>query len=153
MFIFFHFFSFLKIFFLLLFARFELQSRQCSFYFLMCNHRADCPLWNWHSLLQKERRWGGLGGMKEPLMKGLNTATPLTLFPPSFSSLPRGVNLAKRRQHQPIYTSCMQLLFFFFSILSFFLCAMPSPLLALPCVSTPLSPTTTPLPPFFFVLS
>lgn len=93
------------------------------------------------------KKGGGVDGlegeMKKPLMKGLNTATPLTLFPPAFFSLPRGVNLAKRRQHQPIYTSCMRLLFFFF-ILSFFLCTVPTPLLALPCVSTPL----TTLPPF-----
>lgn len=52
------------------------------------------------------------GGKKGPLMKGLNPAPHSHSFPPSVSSLPCGVNLAKRRQHQPIYTSSS----------SFFLC-------------------------------
>lgn len=96
------------------------------------------------------KKGGGVDGlegeMKKPLMKGLNTATPLTLFPPSFFSLPRGVNLAKRRQHQPIYTSCMRLLFFF--ILSFPLhCAYSIASLAL-CLHPPHYPAS-----FFFVLS
>lgn len=56
-------------------------------------------------------------------MKGQNPAPHLHSFPPSFFSLPRGANLTKRSQHQPIYTS------------SSFSCAAPS-FSSLACVST-----------------
>lgn len=44
-------------------ARCDFQRRQCSFYFLTCNHKMDCPLWSWHSLTQrkKEKWWGRKG--------------------------------------------------------------------------------------------
>lgn len=44
-------------------------------------------------------------GKKGPLMKELNPAPHSHSFAPSSSLLPCGVNLAKRRQQQPIYTS------------------------------------------------
>lgn len=62
------------------------------------------------------------GGFERPFDERAKPSPPLTLSPHfSSSSLPRGVNPAKRRQHQPIYTSCMQLLN-----------AAPSPSLVLP---------------------
>lgn len=54
------------------------------------------------------------GENERPFDERTEPSPPLALFPPSFPSLPCGVNLAKRRQHQPIYTSCMHAFFFFF---------------------------------------
>lgn len=105
---------------LVIFIRYEFQCRQWSFYFLICNRRIDCPLLSWHALTQREKE--SEGGNERPFDERTEPSPPLAHFPPSFSSLPCGVNLAKRRQHQPIYTSCMQLFF----------CAVPSPLLAFP---------------------
>lgn len=62
------------------------------------------------------------GGVERPFDERTKPSPPLTLLSSSSSSsLPCGVNPAKRRQHQPIYTSRMQ---FFFN-------AAPSPLLVL----------------------
>lgn len=69
------------------------------------------------------------GGKKGPLMKGLNPAPTCTFFLPVFFLLPCGVNLAKRRQHQPIYTSSSR-----------FFCSVPSPSLALPAFPPPSTP-------------
>lgn len=93
--------------------RYEFQCRQCSFYFLIYNHRIDCPLLSWHSLTQRGKK--EKGGNERPFDEKTEPSPPLAHFPPFFSSLPCGVNLAKRRQHQPIYTSCMQHFFLCYS--------------------------------------
>lgn len=66
-----------------------------------CNHRMDWPLWSWHSLTQRKKE---KGERKAVWWKDW-TQPPLALFPSLFFFLPCGVNLAKRRQHPPIYTS------------------------------------------------
>lgn len=107
-------------------TRFEFQCRQRSFYFLICNHRMDCPLWSWHSLTQRERE-RKKGRMKGPLMKGLNPA-PHSHFslPPS---LPCPVELIWQRGgsiSQFTQAAC-----------SFF-CAVPSSSLASPVSPPPI---------------
>lgn len=83
---------------------------------------------------EKERE---VVGEKGPLMKGLNPAPRSHSSPPSFPSLPCGVNLAKRRQHQPIYTSSSSFFFSFlcraFSFGSPCLCLHPHPPLCSLC--------------------
>lgn len=114
-----------------IFSVFELQSRQCSIYFLICNHRMDCPLWSWHSLLQRERK---KGGMKGPLMKGLNTAPTPSHFslPPS---LPCPVELIWQRGGSiSQFTQAACSFFFFF----FLYCAFS--IASRACVSTPHPP-------------
>lgn len=46
-----------------------------------------------------------VGGKERPFDERTEPSPHSHSFPPSVSSLPCGVNLAKRRQHQPIYTS------------------------------------------------
>lgn len=74
---------------------------------------------------------GREGGKKGPLMKGLNPAPHSHSFPPSFPPLPCGVNLAKRRQQQPIYTSSSS---FFLPCLLFPCLAFPHPPLSSLCL-------------------
>lgn len=74
---------------------------------------------------EKERE----GGKERPFDERTEPSPPLALFPSlPFSSLPCGVNLAKRRQHQPIYTSSSSIFFF---------CTVPS-FTCLACASTPI---------------
>lgn len=90
-----------------------------------CNHRMDWPLWSWHSLTHRKKE----KGERKALWWKDWTHPPLALFPSLFFLLPCGVNLAKRRQHQPIYTSSS----------SFFL-FWPSPLLSSPVFLPPSIP-------------